>query len=85
MASTSGNKNINVVVVLCFILLVAFSSSAYEISDRKTKFMKFPPSPNIKAENTKTPANKFHRGYSPLTRCLGDTADQPEKCPIQRI
>lgn len=69
MASTSGNKNINVVIVLCFILLVAFSSSA-EVSGSK-KYIKFPPNLSVGAKKTKIPANHHHRGCSRLDRCRG--------------
>ncbi|KAK4351785.1 hypothetical protein RND71_027303 [Anisodus tanguticus] len=66
MASTRGNGNINVVVVLCFILLVASSSSA-KVPDKK--HIKFPPNPNVGAEKINTPANHYYRGCNPITRC----------------
>lgn len=68
MAKTRGNKN-NVILVLFFIALVAFSTTA-EVSNNK-KFIKFPPSMELGTEKTRTPANPYHRGCSPLTRCRG--------------
>lgn len=78
MASTNGNKNINVVViVLCFILLVAFSSSA-EVSDSKNSHQTL----RVGTGKTRTPANHYYRGCSRLTRCRGPIdrdSDHPPK------
>ncbi|KAM3236894.1 hypothetical protein P3L10_000362 [Capsicum annuum] len=75
MASTSGNKNINVVVVLCFILLITFSSSAEDSADKK--YIKFPPNSSLGDGNPKIPANPYHRACLKLTRCRGSVRDQP--------
>uniref|UniRef100_M1AMD2 RALF-like protein n=1 Tax=Solanum tuberosum TaxID=4113 RepID=M1AMD2_SOLTU len=76
MASTSGNKNINVIIVLCFILLIAFSSSAEDVSDSK-KHIKFPPNHSTSGEKSQNPHKHYHRGCSALTRCRKDVDSQP--------
>lgn len=71
MASTSGNKTINVVIVLCFILLIAFSSSAKDVSDSK-KHIKFPPNQSTSGKKSQNPPNHYHRGCSAIKRCRKD-------------